>query len=145
MHQNIITFLASPVAAEHVRRIMSTPEPFDLSNLAKLAAKDRRRPGTNGRLIGPRPYEPRQACSAKLLLKEAVYYGFEQNSWDDTHAYVVPVEGDCSSEACKENLRDFCESIRTANGLAGFGSTWETIVLPAFGVVVFRQRSSISD
>lgn len=123
------------------RRGFKYPEETDLSYLVKLAR-------SKGGLNSYKPaYEPKSGCSAKMKLKEAIFYALEHNAYDDTTVFAVPVEiaEDSDLEVCRVNLSRFCQSLLTANGLAGYGSTWRYELMADKGFVILYQRSSIAD
>lgn len=113
-------------------------KPMDLSDLIRVSKLDQKyKPA----------YKPRHKTHAKLLLKEAIAFIHEQNAYDDSSEFVVPVrvEGKINVDHFNMNLGLFANSIRTANGLAGFGSTWDARYDSKHGVVIMRCRSSIAD
>jgi len=146
------------LAIEKSRHGKQSPKPADLSDLVKTAMTDRRYPSETGRenrdgsrmLIGPSPYQPKPGCNLRMKLKQAVQFEYQQASYADHTRYVIPVEakgevGDLN--VCRQNLRDFCEALRTHTGLAGSGCTWSAeLVETAEGLVVMLDcRASICD
>jgi len=114
-------------------RCFKPPEVVDMSGLKPL--KDRK-------------YKPAGGCGAKLKLKEAVSYGYSQESYADHSYYLIPVEGEIGdASVCRSNLHQWCEAIRTHNGFAGSGSTFsaELVIEPDGAYVKLDIRASISD
>lgn len=129
-------------------RYMRDAEPRDLTDLAKTARQDRRQTlEVRGKktLVGPMPYAPESGCSAKLHLKDAVCYAYEQASYADHSRYAVPVtiEAGADPVVCRRNLGRFMEALRTHNGYAGSGCTWSAELRDGF--VLLDCRASISD
>lgn len=121
---------------------LRAPEVRDLSDLAQLAMR--------GNLGNGKPvYQPEPGCKARLKLKEAVSFWYEQASYADHSRYAVPVElaPDADMTVCRRNLGRFMASLRTHNGYAGSGCTWsaELITTEAGAFVVMDCRASISD
>lgn len=117
------------------------PEPVDLSNLAHLAR-------TEGKYKSA--YKPEGDCGCKLRLKEAVRFGWRHEAYADHCTYAVPVTvtGAVDVKVAHNNLYLFCNAARTANGMAGYGSTWSAHLEQIEGgewVAIFDQRSSIAD
>lgn len=114
------------------------PDASDLSGLCKRANS----------VGGANRFKPRYApvgeCKASLKLKDAVMFAREMNAYDDTEVYAVPFVGEIS-ENCSKNLYAFCDSLITANGIAGNGATWNAEIKPEFNVVILRCRMSIPD
>lgn len=115
-------------------------EPRDLSDLAKLATG----PG-RGNSLKP-IYKPADGCKCTFKLSEAVSFAYVQDAYADYSYYALSVTGDVD-DVCKANLRRFCRCLITANGLAGFGSTWESELhhTEAGWVAILISRSSIAD
>jgi hypothetical protein len=137
-HAAIRAYLLAQPASQYLR----TPEVRDLSEMAKLA--------TRGDLGNGKPvYSPLPGCKARLKLKEAVTFWYEQASYADHTRYAIPVEMEAGADVgvCRANLGRFCSALRTHNGFAGSGCTWtaELIVEPAGAFVVMDCRASISD
>jgi hypothetical protein len=128
------------------------PRVTDLTDLGKLAARDETREvdhhGKKMRLGKP-AYTPKEGCKAKLKLKEAVCFSYRQEAYADHTGYAVPVEIEAGADhaVCRENLRLFCDALRTHNGFAGSGCTWEAelVVNEDGAYVVFDCRASIPD
>lgn len=133
------------------RRVLChRPKPADLRDLAKLAAQDLTQEGTQGRRYGKPAYQPEPGCNLRLKLREAWSYDYEQASYADHSRYIVPVEvqGEIGDRAvCNRNLRAFCQALRTHNGFAGSGDTWNAELIERDGtfLVILDCRSSISD
>ena len=129
------------------------PKADDLSWMVAKAQEDRRRPTTiKGErvLLGPTPYTPKDGCPLRLKLKAAVHFGYTQEAYADHQEWVIPVEGEATDEqmlVCRANLGAFAEALRTANGLAGYGSNYSfALVRTTNGLaVIVNQRSSIAD
>lgn len=115
-------------------------KPADLSHLAARAKQQ-----TEFKAA----YKPKPGCKAKLHLKEALVIGHRQEAYADNTDYIVPVTVEEGSDLaiCRANLWDFANACRTANGLAGYGSTWsmELVETPEGCFVLVDQRSSIAD
>lgn len=126
--------------ADLERRGQRKPEATSLSHLKGLAMAERQHKPA---------YKPQGDCGAKLHLKDAICIGYRQEAYADHSDYAIPVtmtQG-FDAEACKKNLWNFGNACRTANGLAGYGSTWsfELVVLPEGVFVLADCRSSIAD
>jgi len=94
-------------------------------------------------------YEPKPGCNARLNLRGAVHAYSWMDAYADYGRYVVPVKvlGPIDEDVCRSNLLAFTQAIRTTNGLAGYGSSWDA-TLERVGdqwVAVFTSRSSIAD
>jgi hypothetical protein len=136
LEAKIATFADRPaihallIAAQGAQRGRVEAEATDLTKLCATAARG--------------GFQPAEGCRARLKLKDAVVISYEQAAWADYRTYAVPFEGDASSPTCAANLSRFCAALCTATGIAGVGSTWEADI-PADGLVILRQRSSIAD
>ena len=102
------------------------------------------------RLLQPvRAYPaPSGACTARLQLRAAVSYAYEQASYADHSRYLIPVAGAIGDlAACRQNLASWAEAIRTHTGMAGSGCSYSaTLVVTDDGAYVhLDQRASISD
>lgn len=125
----------------------------DQSGWCNLAKADYRKSytrqdGTTG-TYGKEPYRPEPGASARLKLKEAVSFYYEQECYADYSRYAIPadVPADADREVLKRNLRAFGSALRTHTGMAGSGSTWEfeLVELPEGAVVIATGRHSIAD
>lgn len=118
------------------RRGIADPEKTDLSSWAKTAS---RKMATNT------PYQPEPGCKAKLKLKDAVMVSSSQEAYADYTTYAVPfvVEEGADMEVCERNLGRFCRALKTHNGFAGSGCTYDAHLEDGFAVIT--QRASISD
>lgn len=123
-------------------RYLRAAEVRDESELCKLASAP---DPTNKKPA----YQPNPGCKARLKLKQAVMFYYEQASYADHSRYAVPVEfeGTPDPAACAANLGKFCAALRTHNGFAGSGCTWtaELITNSTGSFVVMDCRASISD
>lgn len=123
------------LSRDNTRGLLHAPEPASLKYLTKLASKPRNHVSVYT-VTGSEP--------CRLKLDEACLIANEMNAYDDTHVFVVPYEGTPNAES-HNRLRQFCWSLCTANGLAGYGSTWDAVLVPEHQVAVLRQRCSIPD
>jgi hypothetical protein len=120
-------------------RGMKNAEAHDLSNLAAQAAvKTSTSPA----------YKPVGDSKARLILKDAICFGYSQESYADHSYFAVSVraEDEYDMTVMRQNLAHFCAALRTHNGLAGSGCTWSASLYEGeHPFVVFNCRVSISD
>ena len=120
---------------------MKNAEITDETYLIKLAT------ATDGR--SKPAYQPEPGCKASLKLREAVSFRYEQDAYANYASYAVPVsiEEGADTAVCRRNLNRFAQALRTANGLAGYGSTWDADLIerPEGSFVLLRSRSNIPD
>jgi hypothetical protein len=132
-HAGIRAFIASRVAKRE-RGYGDAGKPSDLTGLAK-GAKDR--------------YKPQAGCAAVLKFSQAVLVYYTQETYADMSAYAIPCElpADADRAICQRNLNAFCQAIKTHNGFAGSGSTYDASIVdqPGGAFVLLTARASISD
>lgn len=87
----------------------------------------------------------RHQCSGGVTvrLSDAYVVGRQQNAYDDTVVYAIPVEGAVTQDVLK-CIRAYLAACRTATGIAGVGYTLH-LDDARDGVLLVSQRHSIPD
>lgn len=123
------------------RHFFGNPEKSDQTWMIKAATapSDPKKPGGG--------YKPKAGCKCRLKLAEAVAWGYEQDAYADLRYYLIPVEVSegADMKVCAENLWQFGNALCSANGIAGYGSTYRFELAEDAKIVRLTVRSSIAD